>query len=205
MMIGEGDEAGEGKKKGGEDNGVTGFQGLHGSCDGGWAQGAKLIRLEGLHSSQQHHHHRWQHSHPVLLFRCSTLTADHQEENGGALVDVETGNRYLPEFNSLIAFKIPRYHAVSDGKETRGKFVTLLQVEPVRGSRPRYSIFGWFLTEGILYDLYRFSTPLLRLLLPHHRMLTRDQGGEDRGGEDEEEAGEEAAPPLEVLRSRSSS
>ncbi|EKX34688.1 hypothetical protein GUITHDRAFT_147009 [Guillardia theta CCMP2712] len=33
------------------------------------------------------------------------------------------------------------------------------QVEPVKGLRPRYSIFGWFLTEGILYDLYRSGPP----------------------------------------------
>jgi len=45
----------------------------------------------------------------------------------------------VPEFNSLIAFRIPRYH----------------EVTAVTVDRARYSIFGWFLTEGILYDLYK--------------------------------------------------
>ena len=45
----------------------------------------------------------------------------------------------MPEFNSLIAFRIPRYH----------------EVTAVTVDRARYSIFGWFLTEGILYDLYK--------------------------------------------------
>ena len=37
-----------------------------------------------------------------------------------------------------VAFEAPRYHAV----------------EAVAGSKSRYSLFGWFLEEGILYDLY---------------------------------------------------
>ena len=56
---------------------------------------------------------------------------------GGVLVDCPTGTRYVPEFNSLIAFRIPRFH----------------EVEAVKANRPRYSIFGWLLSEKILYDL----------------------------------------------------
>jgi hypothetical protein len=56
---------------------------------------------------------------------------------GGVLVDCPTGKRFVPEFNSVIAFRIPRFH----------------EVEAVKADRPRYSIFGWFLSEELLYDL----------------------------------------------------
>jgi len=65
------------------------------------------------------------------------LTKDWTIELGGALVDLVSTKRYVPEFNSLIAFRVPRMHAV----------------EPVVGSRPRFSVFGWFLQEGHLYGL----------------------------------------------------
>ena len=45
---------------------------------------------------------------------------------------------YVPQFNSVIAFKVPRYH----------------QVTPVSSSQPRFSVFGWFLQPGRLYDLF---------------------------------------------------
>ena len=57
---------------------------------------------------------------------------------GGALVDIDNDSKkYVPEFNSLIAFTVPRWH----------------QVEVMLTHRPRYSIFGWFLEAGQLYDL----------------------------------------------------
>ena len=67
------------------------------------------------------------------------LTKDWKESDGGTLVDIPTGTRYVPEFNSLVAFRIPRFH----------------EVTAVTADRARYSIFGWFLTEGILYDLFK--------------------------------------------------
>lgn len=42
------------------------------------------------------------------------LTKDWDEEFGGALIDCKTGNRYVPEYNSVVAFTIPRYHEVRD-------------------------------------------------------------------------------------------
>lgn len=45
---------------------------------------------------------------------------------------------YVPQFNSVIVFRVPRYH----------------QVTPVLSSQPRYSVFGWFLQPGRLYDLF---------------------------------------------------
>ncbi len=57
---------------------------------------------------------------------------------GGALIDIDADSKkYVPEFNSLIAFTVPRWH----------------QVEIMQTDRPRYSIFGWFLEPGQLYDL----------------------------------------------------
>lgn len=44
---------------------------------------------------------------------------------------------YVPEFNSVIAFRVPRWH----------------EVTPVIVDRPRFSVFGWFLEEGELYPL----------------------------------------------------
>jgi Rps23 Pro-64 3,4-dihydroxylase Tpa1-like proline 4-hydroxylase len=65
------------------------------------------------------------------------LTKDWKSEFGGTLVDIPTGHEYVPEFNSLIAFSIPRFH----------------EVKAVTCDRPRYSLFGWFLKSGRLYDL----------------------------------------------------
>eukprot|EP01121_Diplochlamys_sp_Union-15-3_P022170 TRINITY_DN9360_c0_g1_i4.p1 TRINITY_DN9360_c0_g1~~TRINITY_DN9360_c0_g1_i4.p1 ORF type:complete len:224 (+),score=42.17 TRINITY_DN9360_c0_g1_i4:50-721(+) len=65
------------------------------------------------------------------------LTKDWMGEYGGNLIDLETGNTYVPEFNSLIAFKVPHLH----------------QVTKVETNKSRYSIFGWFLKPGKLYDL----------------------------------------------------
>jgi hypothetical protein len=67
------------------------------------------------------------------------LTKDWREEMGGALVDMETGERVVPEFNSAILFRVPRWHQVE--KVAQG-------VE-----RPRYSVFGWYLVPGKLYEL----------------------------------------------------
>lgn len=51
---------------------------------------------------------------------------------GGHFIDLETGRTILPEFNTLIAFAVPRWHMVS----------------PVRAPRlQRHSIFGWWLVQ----------------------------------------------------------
>jgi Rps23 Pro-64 3,4-dihydroxylase Tpa1-like proline 4-hydroxylase len=51
------------------------------------------------------------------------LTKDWSEEDGGHLIDYEGGDsKFLPEFNSAVAFKVPRYHAVL----------------PPTGDKPRY-------------------------------------------------------------------
>eukprot|EP00890_Picochlorum_soloecismus_P001335 jgi/Picsp_1/2201/NSC_05665-R1_prolyl 4-hydroxylase alpha subunit len=65
------------------------------------------------------------------------LTKDWSREMGGLLIDCETGDEFVPEFNSLVAFRIPRFHVVT----------------PVVPPHERYSIFGWILEPGKLYQL----------------------------------------------------
>jgi len=67
------------------------------------------------------------------------LTKDWKVEMGGVLKDLEGGKEYVPEFNSLVAFQVPRYHEVT---------------AVAANSAPRYSIFGWTLIPGALYELY---------------------------------------------------
>eukprot|EP01127_Copromyxa_protea_P009186 TRINITY_DN214_c0_g1_i10.p1 TRINITY_DN214_c0_g1~~TRINITY_DN214_c0_g1_i10.p1 ORF type:complete len:644 (-),score=207.53 TRINITY_DN214_c0_g1_i10:45-1976(-) len=61
------------------------------------------------------------------------LSRDFNEEDGGAFVDLNAGDDqpkpFIPKFNSLVAFNIPREHAVA----------------PVLSDKSRYSLFGWFL------------------------------------------------------------
>lgn len=71
------------------------------------------------------------------------LTKDWTVEDGGALLDLETEKPYIPEFNSLIVFKVPRWH----------------EVEPVLSNRSRYSVFGWFFEPGTLYELQTSGSP----------------------------------------------
>lgn len=58
------------------------------------------------------------------------LNRDWLPQYGGTLVDLETGQSYLPEFNTLVVFEVPRMHEV-----------TVVEVP----KHPRYSIFGWWL------------------------------------------------------------
>ena len=58
-----------------------------------------------------------------------------REEYGGCFVDLggergEEGETVLPVFNTLVAFRIPRWHEVSP-------------VTPAAPPRSRLSIFGW--------------------------------------------------------------
>lgn len=65
------------------------------------------------------------------------LTRDWKKEYGGLLIDLEGGKTYVPEFNSAVIFRVPRFH----------------EVTPVKTHRPRYSIFGWWLVPGKKYEL----------------------------------------------------
>jgi len=60
------------------------------------------------------------------------LNKDWKAEYGGQLKDLETGKKVLPEFNSLVLFRIPRMHRVLPVKKKQVK---------------RFSIFGWWLCE----------------------------------------------------------
>ena len=57
---------------------------------------------------------------------------------GGALIDLQDRAEHVPSFNTFIAFTVPRMHAVGP-----------VLVE----SRPRLSLFGWWLQPGRLYEL----------------------------------------------------
>jgi Rps23 Pro-64 3,4-dihydroxylase Tpa1-like proline 4-hydroxylase len=55
------------------------------------------------------------------------LTQGWSEADGGHLVDLEAPGgpqQHLPAFNSVVLFRIPRWH----------------EVKPVTGDRPRYSV-----------------------------------------------------------------
>lgn len=66
------------------------------------------------------------------------VAKDWKAEDGGALIDVPSQQKYIPLFNSLVAFQVPRFHAV----------------EPVKSAtKERMSIFGWFLLPGQTYEL----------------------------------------------------
>ena len=69
------------------------------------------------------------------------LTKDWTESDGGVLIDLHEGTRkrYIPKFNSLVAFEVPRFHEVTSVKKRLGR-------------DPRFSIFGWFLEEGNIYS-----------------------------------------------------
>lgn len=65
------------------------------------------------------------------------LTKNWSDDNGGSFIDLVGGQVIIPEFNACILFHVPRLH----------------RVEPVLNNCVRYSIFGWFLERGRLYDL----------------------------------------------------
>ena len=56
------------------------------------------------------------------------LTKEWSIDFGGAFVDHAESKTYVPEFNSIIAFRVPRLH----------------EVTPVFGKRNRFTCFGWF-------------------------------------------------------------
>ena len=62
------------------------------------------------------------------------LTKDWTREMGGSFVDLHRGKsiEYVPQFNRLVAFNVPRLHSV----------------QPVTANRPRYSVFGWLYRKG---------------------------------------------------------
>eukprot|EP00415_Alexandrium_ostenfeldii_P001893 UN1893 len=65
------------------------------------------------------------------------LTPNWSIDDGGAFVDHAAGVARAPLFNSMVAFRVPRQHEVSR----------------VISASPRFSIYGWFMSPGRLYDL----------------------------------------------------
>lgn len=90
------------------------------------------------------HHSSLNHPRSLLYY----LTTDWSVSDGGLFVDMESGTEYIPTFNMALIFRVPRVHRVT----------------PVIVDKSRYSIFGWWLTEGTRYDLevrWHSQSPLL--------------------------------------------
>lgn len=65
------------------------------------------------------------------------LAPDWVKGHGGLFVDHAGKSVRTPVFNSMVAFRVPRQHEVTE----------------VIGQAPRYSIYGWFVQPGRLYEL----------------------------------------------------
>eukprot|EP00929_Paragymnodinium_shiwhaense_P086655 TRINITY_DN47129_c0_g1_i1.p1 TRINITY_DN47129_c0_g1~~TRINITY_DN47129_c0_g1_i1.p1 ORF type:complete len:325 (-),score=120.19 TRINITY_DN47129_c0_g1_i1:105-1079(-) len=65
-------------------------------------------------------------------------------EDGGSFVDLQTDESYLPEFNTLVAFTVPRMHMVSAVTNVNAK---------------RYSLFGWWLQADELEKMAEPAKP----------------------------------------------
>jgi hypothetical protein len=75
----------------------------------------------------------------VLHLTPYTWPEARNDEMGGCFVDHVTGKQYAPQFNSLVAFTVPRQH----------------EVTAVQAAFPgkRLSLFGWFLEPGEKYSI----------------------------------------------------
>lgn len=63
---------------------------------------------------------------------------------------------YVPEFNSAIAFRVPRYH----------------EVTRMNTNQPRFSVFGWYLQPGKLYELFQGEDGTTKSESQHGLQLT---------------------------------
>mmetsp|Transcript_18335 Transcript_18335/g.36021 ORF Transcript_18335/g.36021 Transcript_18335/m.36021 type:complete len:152 (-) Transcript_18335:99-554(-) len=95
----------------------------------------------------------------VMSLSFCTSPKTGKKRDGGILLDMEQNSKqYVPKFNSLISFAVPRKHAVT-------------AVKPRKDRLPRYSLFGWFLVEG---DLYKFKPePLVEVRKPKRQKIQR--------------------------------
>jgi hypothetical protein len=105
------------------------------------------------------------------------LTKDWSEEDGGALVDLDCPKKFVPEFNSMVAFSVPRMHAVQAVKAA---------------NKARLSIFGWFLKPGQLYPLDMGPGGDEEMMA----MMDSDDSDEMMDGEFDSDDSDEAPPLL---------
>jgi Rps23 Pro-64 3,4-dihydroxylase Tpa1-like proline 4-hydroxylase len=109
------------------------------------------------------------HSRAVAVVYHLCADAPWQRAHGGLFVDMEDASgaavEHAPAFNTLFAFRIPRWHAVT----------------PLAAAAPRrLSLFGWFLARGKLYELHTGQQPSA-------------DGGDEEEGEEEEEEGSDGS------------
>lgn len=104
------------------------------------------------------------------------LAKDWKEEMGGSLVDLTGDETYVPEFNSLIAFRVPRMHEV-----------TACTPKALR----RFSVFGWFLSPDEYPQVLRKDrnqTEKVSKIAAANKALA-DDDEDDADGDDDEGAG----------------
>lgn len=73
---------------------------------------------------KQHNGKRYKRTIALIYY----MTRDWDSRLGGSFMDLQTCTEYVPSFNSLVAFRVPRLHEVSK----------------LETDRCRYSVFGWF-------------------------------------------------------------
>eukprot|EP00656_Telonema_subtile_P004152 TRINITY_DN11885_c0_g1_i1.p1 TRINITY_DN11885_c0_g1~~TRINITY_DN11885_c0_g1_i1.p1 ORF type:complete len:192 (-),score=25.07 TRINITY_DN11885_c0_g1_i1:10-585(-) len=61
------------------------------------------------------------------------LSQGFEEADGGLFLDEETGERFVPEWNTLVHFQVPRWHSVTK----------------VTANKRRFAIYGWVLVPQI--------------------------------------------------------
>ena len=81
------------------------------------------------------------------------LSKDFGVADGGAFIDEECGERYVPVWNTLVHFEVPRWHSVT-------AMATL--------AKERFAIYGWIVVPKVQLVS---SESALQLQLYQHRML----------------------------------
>ncbi|CAJ1365176.1 unnamed protein product [Effrenium voratum] len=109
------------------------------------------------------------------------LNKDWKPSFGGQFVDLESEEgaaKHSPDFNTLVAFEVPRLHEVS----------------AVRKGHARYSLFGWWLVEDAPHAPHATEVPIPRAWLTWCQAEPEAAGGEGRGQDQEAEDGEVKNP-----------
>lgn len=103
------------------------------------------------------------------------LAKDWKETMGGNLADLTGDETYVPEFNSLVAFRVPRMHEVTP--------CTPLATR-------RFSIFGWFLSPDEYPHVLRKAKKLEKIAAANKAIrIGSDDDDGDGDGDGDDDAG----------------
>ena len=83
------------------------------------------------------------------------LSKDFTEQDGGTFIDEESKEKYVPEWNALVSFSVPRWHSVT-------------KMTPMPIIKERISIYGWIVIPKMQLIPSENS---LQLILYQHRMV----------------------------------